>query len=190
MTLESPYGPVIETERLRLRPPALADFDAYAAYAADPAGMTFIGGAQSRPVAWRAFMAYAGAWALGGVSMFFVFERRPDGGEGAFVGRVGPWRPDGWPGCEVGWGVAPRFFGRGCAGEAARAAMDFAFDRLGWTDVIHSIDPLNAPSIRLAERLGSVRRADALLPDPINKTVGVWGQTRGQWRARARTSAS
>ena len=173
---------MIETERLRLRPPRIEDFDAYAAYVADPEAVRFIGGPQSRPVAWRSFMAYAGAWATTGVSMFWVFER----GSGAFVGRVGPWRPEGWPGCEVGWGVAPRVFGRGYAGEAARACMDFAFDQLGWTDVIHSIDPANLPSVRLAERLGSRRRADALLPDPINKTVGVWGQTRAAWRARPR----
>ena len=174
-------GPVIETERLRLRPPVLADFDAYAAYVADPEGMHFIGGAQSRAVAWRTFMVYAGAWAMGGPSMFFVFER--DGG--AFVGRIGPWRPEGWPGCEVGWGIARRHFGRGYAGEAARAGMDFAFDRLGWTDVIPSIDPANAPSIALAERLGSRRREDALLPDPFNRMIGVWGQTREAWRRRA-----
>lgn len=186
MTLSASDGPVIETARLRLRPPVLADFDAYADYVADAEGMAFIGGAQSRPVAWRSFMAYAGAWATSGASMFWVFERAPDGGEGAFVGRIGPWRPEGWPGCEVGWGIARRFFGQGYAGEAAVACMDFAFDRLGWTDVIHSIDPANAPSIRLAERLGSRRRADALLPDPINRTVGIWGQTREDWRSRRR----
>ena len=182
MSFHSLEGPVIETERLLLRPPVIADFDAYAVYAADPPGMTFIGGAQSRPVAWRSFMAYAGAWATTGVSMFFVFER----GSGGFMGRVGPWRPEGWPGCEVGWGISRRFFGHGYAGEAARACMDFAFERLGWTDVIHSIDPANAPSIKLAERLGSRRGEDARLPAPIDKTVGVWGQTREAWRARAR----
>ena len=78
-------GPVIETERLLLRPPTMADFDAYAAYVADPEGMAFIGGAQSRPVAWRSFMAYAGAWAITGVSMFWVFERA----SGDFMGRIG-----------------------------------------------------------------------------------------------------
>lgn len=182
MSLHGLDGPVIETERLLLRPPTLADFGAYAAYVSDPESMAFIGGAQSRAVAWRSFMVYAGAWATGGPSMFFVFERA----SGEFIGRIGPWRPESWPGCEVGWGIARRVFGQGYAGEAARACMDFAFDRLGWTDVIHSIEPANTASVRLAERLGSRRREDAPLPDPINKTVGVWGQTREAWRARAR----
>ncbi len=178
--------PVLLTERLILRQPVVTDFDAYAAYAADPDNVLHIGGAQSRPSAWRSFTGYAGAWALTGVCVFWVFERGPDGAEGDFVGRVGPWRPDGWPGCEVGWGVAKRFFGRGYAGEAARASMDFAFDRLGWTDVIHTIDPANTASVKLAERLGSRRRGDVFLPDPINRTTGIWGQTREAWRARAR----
>ena len=186
MSLQAPagplQGPVIETERLRLRPPGPADFDAYAAYVGDPQAMTFIGGAQSRAVAWRSFMVYAGAWATGAPSMFFVFDRA----SGEFMGRIGPWRPEGWPGCEVGWGIARRFFGRGYAGEAATACMDFAFDRLDWTDVIHSIDPANAPSITLAERLGSRRRDDARLPDPFDRTIAIWGQTRDAWRARAR----
>ena len=177
-------GPVLITDRLILRSPRWEDFDAYAAYVADPQGMEHIGGAQSRPVAWRTFMAYAGAWATTGVSMFWVFERGPGGAEGAFVGRIGPWAPESWPGNEVGWGVATRFFGRGYAHEAAAASLDYAFDALGWTDVIHTIDPANTPSERLAARLGSKPLRDVLLPDPINKTVVAWGQTREDWRAR------
>ncbi len=177
-------GPVIHTERLILRPPRGEDFPAYADYVADGENVLHIGGPQSRPVAWRSFMAYAGAWATTGVSMFWVFERGAGGAEGGFVGRVGPWRPEGWPGCEVGWGVAKRFFGRGYAGEAARAGMDHAVDVLGWTEIIHTIDPANTASERLAERLGSRPLRPAPLPDPINRTVTAWGQTAAEWRAR------
>ena len=177
-------SPLLTTDRLILRPPVMADFPAYADYVADPECMNSIGGPQSRPVAWRTFMAYAGAWALTGVSMFWVFERRPDGAEGEFVGRVGPWRPEGWPGDEVGWGVATRFFGRGYAGEAAAASMDYAVEALGWTEIIHTIDPANRPSEALAERLGSRALREVLLPDPINKSVVAWGQTADAWRAR------
>lgn len=174
---------MIHTDRLILRVPRAEDFDAYADDAGDPENMAFIGGAQSRPVAWRSFMAYAGAWATTGVSMFWVFERGADGAEGAFVGRIGPWRPEGWPGCEVGWGVARRFFGAGYAGEAARASLDYAFDKLGWTEVIHTIEPANVASVKLAERLGSRKLREVVLPDPINKTVWAWGQSREDWRA-------
>jgi RimJ/RimL family protein N-acetyltransferase len=93
----------------------------------------------------------------------------------------------GWPGTEVGWGVAQEFAGRGYAREAAVASIDFAFDRLGWTDVIHVIAPDNAPSIRLAERLGSKHRGETRLPAPLEEfRVDAWGQTTAEWRARAR----
>jgi RimJ/RimL family protein N-acetyltransferase len=177
----APRAPVLETARLILRPPVREDFDAWAACAADPAANEFLGGAQPRPVAWRAFMAMAGAWALAGFAMFSVLERET----GAWLGRVGPWRPEGWPGNEIGWGLAQEAWGRGYAFEAAVAATDWAFATLGWQDVIHCIDDRNERSIALARRLGAVRLGRALLPPPSAREITVWGQTRESWRAGA-----
>jgi RimJ/RimL family protein N-acetyltransferase len=81
--------------------------------------------------------------------------------------------------------------GRGYAAEGASAAMDYAVDILGWTDIIHCIDPLNAPSIRLAERLGAVRLRSAVAPPPIKDVVwDVYGQTADAWRARRAAGAA
>jgi RimJ/RimL family protein N-acetyltransferase len=103
------------------------------------------------------------------------------------VGRVGPWQPEGWPGTEIGWGVAREYAGRGYACEAAVAAMDYAVDVLGWTDIIHTIDPDNLPSIRLARRLGAVNRGATRLPSPYEDApVDAWGQTAAEWMARIR----
>lgn len=181
MTPDLPVlGPVIETERLVLSPPRPEHFDAFAAMLADPEVMATLGGVQTRAVAWRMFCGYAGAWALYGFSMFMA-HRRDTGG---FVGRVGPLRPEGWPGTEVGWGVTREAQGRGYAYEAAVAALDFAFDQLGWEEAIHCIAPGNARSEALARRLGSTVLREAVLPDPINRPTTVWGQTRAAWRAR------
>jgi RimJ/RimL family protein N-acetyltransferase len=178
----SPVGPTLLTERLILRPTAAEDFDAYAAFMADPA-TRYIGGPQVRSAAWRGFASVAGAWALQGYSMFSVIERS----SGRWIGRVGPWVPEGWPGTEVGWGVIPEVFGNGYAFEAAVATIDWAFDHLGWTDVIHCIDPDNAASRRLAERLGSVNRGPGKLPPPVDAyPVDIWGQSREAWSARRR----
>ena len=177
---------MIATDRLILRPPTMADFDAYADYVADPVAMDPIGGAQPRAVAWRTFMAYAGAWALTGVSMFWVYARDATGGEGRFLGRVGPWLPAGWPGPEVGWGLRADAQGRGYATEAAAASIDYAFDRLGWTEVIHTIMPDNAPSQAVARKLGSRRLGPCMLPAPFNRPSEMWGQSRDDWRARRR----
>ena len=126
-------GPTLQTARLVLRPTAKEDLDGFATLIGDPESARFIGGVQSRSMAWRAMHAMAGSWALQGYAMFSVLERTT----GRWVGRVGPWMPDGWPGTEVGWGVLREFWGRGYATEAAEAAVDWAFDHLGWTRVIH-----------------------------------------------------
>jgi RimJ/RimL family protein N-acetyltransferase len=181
-------GPTLETARLILRPPTQADFDAIAAMAQEAETMRFIGGLQSRDGAWRALSSLAGSWALLGYSMFSVIEKA----SGRWIGRLGPWRPGGaeggWPGPEVGWGLIAAAQGKGYATEGARAAMDWAFDHLGWDHVIHCIDKQNTPSIALALRLGSsVQREDVVLPAPFEANrVDLYGQTRAQWKARSR----
>lgn len=177
-------GPILETERLILRPTAMEDFPRWAEFMADEEAARFIGGVQSRAAAWRGFMTMAGAWSLTGVAMFSVIEKTT----GLWVGRLGPWTPDGWPGTEIGWGLHPDAQGKGYGVEATTAAMDYAFDVLGWTDVIHCIDPDNRPSQRLAARLGSTNRGPTALPAPFEAiTVDAWGQTRDEWRTnRAR----
>ncbi|MEI9850244.1 MAG: GNAT family N-acetyltransferase [Sphingomonas sp.] len=109
--------PVLQTERLTLRPLGGEDFEAWAAFHADPEAMRFLGGVQPRSVAWRGLCAMAGAWMVRGFSMFTVIERD----SGRWVGRVGPHQPEGWPGTEIGWGIARDFEGRGYAREAAAA---------------------------------------------------------------------
>lgn len=173
-------GPVIETERLILRPPRMEDFDAWAEFMDDEVAATFLGGRTERAVAWRALMTMAGAWALNGFSMFSVVEKR----SGDWVGRLGPWRPEGWPGTEVGWGIARAHWGKGYAVEGAAAAIDWAFDTLGWSDVIHCIDPANANSIRVAEKLGSRIVGHEPSLAGFHVPVDLWGQSREAWRAR------
>jgi RimJ/RimL family protein N-acetyltransferase len=171
----------IETDRLILRPPRIEDFDAYAAKMADAEAARFIGGQQPRAVAWRGFLASAGAWMIQGFSMFSVIEKL----SGQWIGRLGPWHPEGWPGTEVGWGLARAAWGKGYALEGATAAIDWVFDHLDWTEVIHSIHPDNTPSQALARRLGSACRGPGKLPAPYEDSpTEIWGQTREQWLAR------
>ena len=150
---------------------------------ADEAATRFIGGPQPRAVAWRGFLSMVGAWTIQGFAMFSVIEKA----SGRWVGRLGPWVPEGWPGTEVGWGVVPEAWGKGYATEGAAATIDWAFDQLGWTEVIHSIDPVNLASQGVARRLGSTNRGPGKLPAPFeDDPIEIWGQTREQWRARRR----
>jgi RimJ/RimL family protein N-acetyltransferase len=181
------FGPTLETPRLLLRPPSVEDFEPWAALMADAEHVRYIGGAQPRAVAWRGLMAMIGCWAANGFAMFSVIEKST----GRWIGRVGPWSPEGWPGTEVGWTLARDAAGQGYAREAAETSIDWAFDTLGWADVIHTIDPDNAPSIALARRLGSRHlRSGLVLPEPFHETlVEVWGQTRDEWRAQRSAAA-
>lgn len=176
-------GPVLNTERLILRPTALEDFPRWAELMADPETARFIGGVQPPAATWRSVMTMAGAWSLTGVAMFSVIERD----SGLWLGRIGPWRPEGWPGNEVGWSLHPEAHGKGYGVEAATAAMDYAFDVLGWDEVIHCIDPDNVASQKLAERLGSYNQGPTQMPAPFeDHRVDKWGQTRAEWKARRR----
>lgn len=179
-------GPTLTTARLILRPPTQADFDGFASMAQEQETMRFIGGVTPRDAAWRVMATLTGAWSLLGYSMFSVIEKQ----SGEWIGRLGPWRPGGdaggWPGPEVGWGLRASAMGKGYAVEGAAAAIDWAFDYLGWERVIHCIDKANAPSIALALRLGSaLERENVALPPPFDAhQVDIYGQSRALWRAR------
>ena len=141
----------METERLVLRMFRDSDTDAYAEMLADPEVMRFLGGKpMSRQEAWRNMAMVLGHWHLRGYGFWAVEEKS----DGELVGRVGCWRPEGWPGFEVGWTLRRRFWGRGYATEAARASFTHAFNALGQSRVVSLIAPENVNSIRVAERLG------------------------------------
>lgn len=175
--------PVLETERLILRPPDAGDFEPWAAFLADAEAQHFLGGVQPRPIAWRGLCTMAGAWTLFGFAMFSVVEKA----SGRWIGRLGPWCPEGWPGSEIGWGLVRAAWGKGYATEGSAAAIDWAFAALGWTGVIHCIDARNRPSQGVAKRLGSRYLRDGELPPPINAKTEIWGQSKDEWLARRKT---
>lgn len=175
--------PVLETPRLVLRPPVTADLDGWSLLMSDPEAARFIGGVQPRSMCWRAILMMAGSWSLNGFGFFSVIEKAT----GRWIGRVGPWHPEGWPGPEIGWGLLRDSWGRGYATEAASAAIDWTFGTLGWADAVHVIHPDNAPSRALARRLGSVRRGACRLPPPWDaEELDLWGQDAASWRASRR----
>ena len=171
----------LETARLILRPPRVADLDAWTEMMADEATVRFIGGVAPRAICWRQLMTMIGAWYAQGFAMFSVIEKE----SGRWIGRLGPWQPEGWPGSEIGWAIARDCWGKGYAVEGAAAAADWAFDTLGWPEMIHSIAPENGNSQRVAQKLGSRNRGPGKLPAPFeHDRIDSWGQTREEWRAR------
>ena len=174
-------GPTLETPRLILRPPQAEDLDGWAELMGNEESARFIGGQMGRSAAWRGMATMAGSWMLKGFGMFSVIEKA----SGQCLGRVGPWQPEGWPGTEVGWGLVRSAWGKGYASESAAAAISWAFDALGWSEVIHIIALDNLPSQALAQRLGSSNAGPTRMPPPFETIeVDLWRQSREQWMAR------
>jgi RimJ/RimL family protein N-acetyltransferase len=148
----------LETERLILRMWRDDDFEHYAKICADPEVMRFLGGkAFDRTEAWRHMALMIGHWRLRGYGPWAVEEKS----SGRFAGRLGFFNPEGWPGFEIGWTLGREFWGRGFATEGARRALAYAFTELDKDHVISCIHPDNAPSIRVAERLGEKLEGEA-----------------------------
>ena len=172
--------PTLETERLILRAPQEADLDGFAAMMADEEAARHLGGVQPRSAVWRGMSTMAGSWLLKGFSMFSVIEKA----SGRWVGRIGPWSPEGWPGTEVGWGLLRSDWGKGYGAEAATASIDWAFDTLGWSEVIHTIAEGNINSKALAARIGSRYLRQGRLPAPWDIELEAWGQSKAAWFER------
>lgn len=144
----------IETERLRLRLYTYEDLDAVARMVAKADVMKFIGGALTKRIdAWAFIARTLGHWMLRGYGLYAVTEKST----GALVGRVGLLNPETWPDIEIAWTIDDTHQGKGYATEAAKAAGRAGFGQLKAKRLISLINPNNAPSIRVAERLGATR---------------------------------
>ncbi|WP_017932598.1 GNAT family N-acetyltransferase [Robiginitomaculum antarcticum] len=146
---------VLETDRLILRHiDPVADLDAWTDMMSDAQTVRFIGGQiMDRAGAWRQMAMLIGHQAVRGYSFWSVIEKS----SGDFIGRVGPWCPEGWPEPEIGWTIHRDYIRKGYAKEAGRACIDYVRDHLGWSRVIHVIGEENIGSIKTAEALGSKR---------------------------------
>lgn len=167
--------PTLTTDRLILRPHGAADFEPYAAMMAEPGVARFLtidGQPQSRGDAWRGLAAVIGCWTLRGFGMWAVEERA----SGRYIGRVGPWQPEGWPGFEIGWGIMPDIQARGYATEAATAAAAWSFATLGVDRILHIIRPDNGPSQAVARKLGA--RVVGPWDAPWGVTCDLWATDR------------
>jgi RimJ/RimL family protein N-acetyltransferase len=153
MRVDRDFEPLI-TERLRLRRSAPEDADTISAYRSDPEVHRTQGWERTDPEGVRADieeMAHRSPGEPGGWVQFTVEER--DGGR--LVGDVGISPAEGEPGViKVGYTISPDVQGRGYATEAVQALVDYTLHALG-ADVVRAYaDADNAPSIRVAEKVG------------------------------------
>jgi len=70
------------------------------------------------------------------------------------------------PTVEVGWRLAPAYWGFGYATEGARAAMDFGFGTIGLEEIVSFTVPANRRSWSVMERLGMRRDVEGDFEHP------------------------
>ena len=167
--MTTPSGPAPEptqlrTRRLLLRPPTLADVDAYFEMASDPEFAIF----GARQPADRAAMHRALERIIA-----VPWAQRPEFAiewEGQMVGRVMLDIDRVNLVAALGYGVAREHWGRGIASEAAQAVTDYAFTELGVEKVAARVDPRNLASVRVLEKLGMQREG------VLRSQVVRWGE--------------
>ena len=180
--------PVLETARFRLRAVTGADAPAVFRIMRDPRVTQYFGRgpmlspdeAVERIAAMReAFTARRGVrWAIA--------ERASD----ALIGSCGFWRliPE-HDRAEIGYDLAPEWWGKGVMTEAAGAALRFGFDVLGLHTVEANIHPDNTGSRRVLEKLGFVQegyfRESFWDPEAAAFTdTATFGLLKADWQAR------
>lgn len=162
----------IRTPRLSLRPLTGADVPALLAYRSLPEVCRYLPFEPMDEAEVRRRLA----------EQWSILELRPGGAvtlgvehEGALVGDVIVFGGDeATQTAEIGWVLSPARRGRGYATEAAASLLPLVFDELRAHRVIARMDPANAGSAAVAERIG-MRREALHVEDALVK--GEWVDT-------------
>jgi RimJ/RimL family protein N-acetyltransferase len=146
--------PTLETARLLLRDWRDEDVEPYVQMNADSRVTEFFAQPYSRERSEANAKTIRASLAADGYGWWAVEIR----GGAPFAGLIAltavPFRAPFTPAKEIGWRFASKYWGRGYATEAARAALDFAFRELDWREVVAFTAVPNVRSRRVMERLG------------------------------------
>jgi RimJ/RimL family protein N-acetyltransferase len=156
--------PTFKTHRLVLRPRTLADTEACLAMDRDAEVTRFVSGPWFDPAAHRAFIETRTLGPYPSGLGYWTICSGDD--QASFVGwtllipkdMVGPE-------IEIGWRLRREAWGQGLATEAARPVLRHAFATLKLSEVVAEIDPANAASLKVAEKIGLRLRGTVLVQD-------------------------
>lgn len=155
-----PSAPELRTRRLLLRPWRESDRETFAALNSDPIVMEHFPSTLTREESDLLVDRVLQRWRAGRPSLWAV--EAP--GRAEFIGFTGLLEPSFTahftPCVEVGWRLASAHWGEGYATEAARAALDHGFDKLGLTQIVSFTSATNIRSQRVMTKLGMTHDPD------------------------------
>ena len=178
--------PVLDTPRLRLRPPVAGDAAALFPIFNDPATMLYWSRPPMTDVAEaRELVADIERHAAAGTLYEWGLARREDD---LVIGTATLFRIDReHRRAELGYILRRDHWGRGLANEALTAILHHAFETLGLHRLEADIDPRNTASIRSIERLGFKReghlRERYFVAGDIQDSL-MYGLLEQEWRSR------
>jgi ribosomal-protein-alanine N-acetyltransferase len=153
-------GPLLQTERLRLRPLTPDDAEALHRLWTDPGVRQYLwdGEVIAREKTEEIVRRSAELFETTGLGLWAVLPRDSE----ALAGFCGYWFFRDPPELELLYGIAEEQWGRGLATEAARAMLRYGFEVLGFERIAASTDAANTASVRVMEKLGMTfdRRAE------------------------------
>ena len=144
---------LMETERLRLRPVTVDDTALMLAVWNDPAFIENVADRQIRSVEQAREAIENGAQKLFedyGYGPYCMSLKT----DGSMIGICGLFRRENLEDPDIGFGVLPDYCGKGYAGEAAAAVVDYARSELRIDRIAAIVSPTNVASISLIEKLG------------------------------------
>lgn len=143
---------ILETERMKLRELTMDDVDNLMEIFSDPIAMRYYPSTFPREGAVKWIEINQSFYRDCGTGLWACELKET----GAFVGQCGiiPQTVDGQPEMEIGYLFVREYWGRGLATEAAAAVRDYGFSVMGLKRMVATIYHTNAPSMKVAERIG------------------------------------
>ncbi len=146
---------VLETERLTLRQFTAADADFILELVNEPSFIQNIGDRGVRTLADAIRYLETGpiaSYARNGFGLCLVQLKAT----GESIGMCGLIKREALEDVDIGYAYLPKFWSKGYAVEAARGVMKFANDVVKLKRIVAIVDPANASSIRLLEKIGFI----------------------------------
>ena len=143
---------ILETTRLRFGTWRSEDWKEFQKLATDPLVVRYLGTGEPWPdERVKEFVnRQCENWEKFGICLWKLLPKESD----ALIGICGLQRLPGGPDVEIGWWLAPAYWGQGLATEAARHALAYGFEVGHLERIVAIAQAANRDSLRVMERIG------------------------------------